>query len=177
MTAKEELFDYLQKRIVYVKDDEQSLTIARTIDLSDKICAALEEENIRGIRFACEEGAKLSNSDLAESGLMHVPLDMNGEQVHLGDRVHFCGDGQDDFTVNGFLIKNGSNGWWAYEYASRQYSLNSCTLVRKPTVKDLLLEMYDRLDEPSGDDQSKTAEEIIAEYVDRLQLKEDDRCL
>ena len=34
-------------------------------------------------------------------------------------------------------------------------------------------QMYDRLDEPSGDDQNKHAEEIIAEYVDKLRLREE----
>lgn len=172
MTAKEELFDYLQKRIVYVKDDEQSLTIARTIDLSDKICAVLEEENIRGIRFACEEATKMPDSVLAESGLMRVPLDMNGEQVHLGDKVHDCEDGH-DFTVDGFLICGDSMRWWVYQDEGVQYPLNKCTLIKQPSVKDLLREMYDRLEDPSGDDQDKTSNEIITEYVEKLQLREE----
>ena len=60
MTAKEELFNYLKQRVVHIKDDESTITVARTIDLSDKICAALEEENLNGIRFMCEEATKLS---------------------------------------------------------------------------------------------------------------------
>lgn len=172
MTAKKELFNYLQQHVVHIKDDESTITVARTIDLSDKICAALEEENIKGIRFMCEEATKLSDSDLNDSGLMHVPLDMNGEQVHLGDKVHDCEDGY-DFTVDGFVIWGDSMRWWVYQDESVQYPLDRCTLIKQPSVKDLLYEMYDRLDEPSGDDQNKHAEEIIAEYVDRLQLREE----
>jgi hypothetical protein len=177
MTARKELFDYVEHHTLPSDHDkhswyvDQHVVVANEVELECKIEDALSEARVQGFEN-CRRGlSELDDDELAKYGLMRVPRDANGEQVHFGDRVHFYEDGQ-DFTVNGFLIKSGSNGWWVYEYASRQYLLHSCTLVRKPTVRDVLLEMYDRLDEPSGDDQDKTAEEIIAEYVDRLQLKE-----
>jgi hypothetical protein len=172
MSAEAELYEIFGNSGYIRLSGGEYVTSIDIREIRSKIASALAEVYTQGFDNCLLRLSELDDDELAECGLMHAPLDANGEQVHLGDRVHFCEDGQ-DFTVNGFLIKSGSNGWWVYDYASRQYLLHSCTLVRKPTVRDVLLEMYDRLDEPSGDDQDKTAEEIIAEYVDRLQLREE----
>ena len=172
MTVKEELFDYMEHHILPVNYGEQNMVVASVDELECKIEDALSEARAQGFENCRRELSELGDDELAEYGLMRMPRDANGEQVHFGDKVQSRKDGH-DFTINGFLIQNGFDGWWVYEYASRRYSLHSCTLVQKPTVKDLLQEMYDRLDEPSGEDQNKHAEEIIAEYVEKLQLKEE----
>lgn len=103
---------------------------------------------------------------------MPFPVDKKGCVIRPGDSVYINGIA-DPHKVVGVGRKFDkmpaawfSNGTW--EFASH---VESHTTTPSP-VEKMLGEMYDRLDEPKGEDLNKSVGEIIAEYAARLKLKE-----
>jgi len=113
---------------------------------------------------------------LCDDTYMQLPRDVNGEVIHLYDAL--AGYGYPDggvvckAIVNGQMILVGRitdiyHEWLLWDACKRHR-------YKKPTVEDVLREMYDALDDariPNGSEQ-RTYDEIIAEYAKKLQLKE-----
>ena len=109
-----------------------------------------------------------------EEGYIELPKDENGEQVSIGDTVHDNEEGY-DFRVDGFMLWGNTTEWWAFQDQAVQQKLKNCSIVKPPTVEDVLEEMYDMLDDariPNGSEK-RSHEQIIAEYAKRLQLREE----
>lgn len=170
MTARKELFDYVEHHMLPVNYGEQNMVVASVDELECKIEDALSEARVQGFENCRRELSELDDDELAKYGLMRLPRDFDDVPIRVGDKMQSVGHPHEPAheviaVGNGcFILDNDetcikhAEVWWHY---------------KQTTVKDLLYEMYDRLDEPSGDDQNKHAEEIIAEYVDRLQLREE----
>lgn len=120
---------------------------------------------------------------------MYVPLpvDKVGVPIRAGDDLDYvyCGD-TIRMSVDSMKIVKTSRGQasWCVRVFPKvtdqslsidllEEDFGHCTHHRAHTVEELLCEMYDRLDEPKGEDQGRTAEEIIAEYAKLLTIKED----
>lgn len=110
---------------------------------------------------------------MAENGWGRLPKDANGKYIHIGDIMEWpSGETFEVIGVGGiggdtlFYIDNDDSIVADWTKASNKRH-------HKKTVEDMLFEMYDRLDEPSGNDSNKTLEEIITEYAAKLQLKEE----
>jgi hypothetical protein len=103
---------------------------------------------------------------MAENGWVRLPKDGNGEYVHVGDVMAYA-DNTNPMQVvalvppSVFMVEDGPR------------FADMCRHYHAPTVEDVLYEMCDRLDDPSGDDLSKTIEDFVAEYAAKLQLRED----
>jgi len=102
-------------------------------------------------------------------GYLELPKDVNGKVVHIGDEM-VCGDHV--FTVNGI--------GWEHDRGEVFYMTeDGCDVCnaslcrhRKPTVEDILLGFVIALDKRMH--LSNGVATTIAEYADKLQLKEDE---
>ena len=102
-------------------------------------------------------------------GLVNGPLDADGEPWHSGDMSDTNWG-----VIEGIGFSEGE--WWVrgHDISAPWIKANSARHYHEPTVEELLEEMYDALDDariPNGSEK-RTYEEIIAEYAQKLQLRE-----
>lgn len=123
----------------------------------------------------------------AEEMYVPLPVDKVGVPIRVGDDLDYVYGGDTiRVSVDSMKIVKTSRGqasWFVRVFTKGMYQpvsidmldedFGHCTHHRAHTVEELLCEMYDRLDEPNGEDQGRTAEEIIAEYAKLLAIKED----
>ena len=109
-----------------------------------------------------------------EEGYVELPKDMNGERVHVGDTLHDHEDGH-DFRVDGFELWGDVTEWWAFQSHAVQYPLKRCSLVKPPTVEDVLREFAKSIAEVLGGDEFllRDDDEMYAEFAERLRLRKE----
>lgn len=104
-----------------------------------------------------------------------LPVDADGETIRIGDEL--CGYGCPDGGVycqatDGYLILVG-----AKDIGYRDWLLwmpRECVHVKPvPTVEDMLREFAEKITDSQVPNTHPTCEEVIAEYAERLALKED----
>ena len=121
-----------------------------------------------------------------ESNFIELPKDENGEQVSIGDTVHDHEEGY-DFRVDGFKLWGNTTEWWAFQDQAVQQKLKNCSIVKPPTVEDVLEEFaserimlffrmpmglsYEEIKEYQEENR-EACEKLIAEYAAKLQLRE-----
>lgn len=107
----------------------------------------------------------MTDAELAEHGLVRLPVDGDGEYIHIGDVMEWCDSGE-TLTVEGigrdvlFYI-DGENAEWTAARNKRHY--------HEPTVEDVLREFADRVCN-SGHQWGLDAADTIAEYAAKLRL-------
>ena len=116
---------------------------------------------------------------LAEASVL-LPKDADGEYIHIGDVMYDCNESpNENFSVETMVLCRW--GWSLIDYGELnepsqcRHRPIQCNHYHKPTVEKLLEEMYDALDDariPNGSEK-RTYEEIIAEYAQKLQLREE----
>lgn len=104
---------------------------------------------------------------------MPYPVDKQGRVIRPGDSVYIncLADPHKVTGVGRKFVGETPTVWFTngnWEFAS---CIESHATPPSP-VEKMLGEMYDRLDEPKGEDLHKSASEIIGEYAARLKLKE-----
>ena len=105
-----------------------------------------------------------------EERYVELPKDANGKQVSIGDMVHDHEEGY-DFRVDGFMLWENTTEWWAFQDQAVQQKLKNCSVVKPPTVEDVLREFAEKWGDMSyGSDEER---ELFAEYAKRLQLREE----
>lgn len=105
-----------------------------------------------------------TDENMAEHGWIRLPVDADGEPVHIGDVMAYADNTKPKEVIAlvppaVFLTEDGPR------YA------DMCRHYHAPTVEDVLREMLDAWDELPCD---ATNEAIVAEYAKRLQLREVD---
>lgn len=106
-----------------------------------------------------------------KEGYIELPKDADGEQVSIGDTVHDNEEGY-NFRVDGFMLWGNTTEWWAFQDQAVQQKLKNCSIVKPPTVEDVLQEFVIALDKRGH--LSNGVATTIAEFAERLQLKERD---
>lgn len=107
------------------------------------------------------------DSVLAKHGLVRMPVDAEGEPIHVGDVMEWC-DSDETLTVEGigrdvlFYI-DGENAEWTAARNKRRHH-------HEPTVEDVLREFGDWYAHTKG---GCDEDGIIAEYAAKLRLAGD----
>lgn len=104
-------------------------------------------------------------------GWVKLPVDANGEPIHIGDKVTEHEDGH-TFKVDGFMDWGGE--WWVFMRDGIQAPASRCTHYHAPTVEDVLSEMLNEAFPSDFTHRSEAIEAMVAEYAAKLQLKEVD---
>jgi hypothetical protein len=118
-------------------------------------CSSLREMLIDWLELF--DPSEWSNEYLAEQGLMRLPVDADGEPIHVGDMMRWT-DGAAFNVVgvgNGVFFYNDCDGAWCTSASDK-------THYHKPTVEDVLREFGDEVR------QCCDTEDTIAEYAARL---------
>lgn len=139
-------------------------------DLSS-IADAIEREVGEMQRALTIDAKPMTDENMAEGGLMRLPLDAEGVPWRIGDVIAWP-DGSGHKSVIGI-----GKDWLFYvdsecEYRADWTVANDKRHHHAPTVEDVLREFADRVCK-SGHQWGLDAADTIAEYADKLQLKED----
>lgn len=106
-----------------------------------------------------------------EERYVELPRDMDGERVSIGDTVHDHEEGY-DFRVDGFMLWGNTTEWWAFQDQAVQQKLERCSIVKPPTVEDVLREFFEEVGDGLHTLKAMDTQVIIAKYAAKLQLKE-----
>lgn len=97
---------------------------------------------------------------LAEQGLVRLPVDADGEVIHVGDEVQDK-DGKVDVVMNFTLHHNGT---WSIRTFGTWVRPDELTHYHAPTIEDVLREFWGEVG-TSGD---AHLDELVAEYADKV---------
>lgn len=108
-----------------------------------------------------------------EEDYIRLPRDANGEPITYDTMIEQWG-ALDSIWCR--METDGSCTWYVrgHDMSAPVMKASEVTVVKPPTVEELLEEMYDALDDariPNGSEK-RTYEQIIAEYAAKLQLRE-----
>lgn len=155
----DELRKWAEKNI---HDNTRRLDIKAVADRIDEECARRQEdiidETLGGLM-------KMTDENMAKNGWVRLPKDADGVPIHVGDVLT---DGEYKFKV--FELAAFKDGSWSIRNEDGiAWAECDVTHYHEPTVEDVLMEMLDAWGElPSN----ATNEAIIAEYAQKLQLRE-----
>lgn len=140
--------------------------------IADRIDAE-HEAKVSYWQGACyEDGYKEGLADnedaMAEHGWVKLPVDADGEVIHIGDRV------ENNERVVRIVLTDGSCEPSVYvemlPNVLHEHFCNEISHYHEPTVEDVLDEFFGKANLPDG---TQTRAEIIAEYAAKLRLAGD----
>ena len=158
--------------------DELRKYAAHAVERSDYMAGLTFDLDRIADRIDAEHEAVLLNvhTDLMDaSGWVRLPKDSDGEYIHLGEVMEWVSDDECYSPVirtveavgeGTFIAWDGINGRYA------QYEAHAYRHYHAPTVEDVLREMADRC--YADEDEPRDRDAIVAEYAQRLQLREVD---
>jgi len=103
--------------------------------------------------------------DMSDAEYVKLPVDANGEYIHIGDRMQVCDTGT---VFNVTLLRLINSGWVVNPV---NFVPSNLRHYREPTVEDVLREFGDWYAHTKG---GCDEDGIIAEYAAKLRLKEDE---
>ena len=171
-------------RAWWVRDGKESLlAIADRIDVEHD--REMIEIRTRGWSNGYDEGFASADDWLAdhedamaEHGWVRLPVDADGETIHVGDVLDGYGK-----TIEVVELRHGRSGWVLISRDGNGYA--DCAAFahhHAPTVEDVLREMHAELDEVTAlyvgeaidsDERDRDEARIFAEYAKRLTLAGD----
>lgn len=156
MSITDELREWMG---VVLTDDDPAHAIADRID----------EGHERAMADAYLDGAP-TDEKLAELGWARLPVDADGEAIHIGDRV------EDNERVVRIVLTDGSREPSVYverlPSVLHEYFCNEISHYHEPTVEDVLTKMLEQAVGYS-DAHTTVAANAIAEYAAKLRLAGD----
>ena len=147
------------------------------IDIANRIQTAATTDSLNA-RF---NGYSSAIDEFCDKS-MHLPVDADGEVIHLGDRV--AGIPWEDGVVTGIQFEQVENGKVNASIAVRPHGWDTATWhdpedyrhYRTPTVEDVLREFAERYLDYEGVPSAGrrgVGEELMDEYAARLRLVEE----
>ncbi len=120
-------------------------------------------------------GVPMTDKNMAEHGWIRLPKDADGEYINIGDVVVGKEDGEDDFIFEVYEIAFFPDGSCNIR-AANDYGFDPWQVSHhhEPTVEDVLREFAEKVTDSQIPGVHPTYEEAIAEYAQRLQLREVD---
>lgn len=115
---------------------------------------------------------------MAEHGWVKLPVDADGEYIHVGDVVDVMPTdkftGHRDVVVTSVIFKH-SAALVTVDTADRPFTFmpNRIRHHQEPTVEDVLREFAEKITDSQIPNVHPTYEEAIAEYAAKLRLAED----
>ena len=100
------------------------------------------------------------------------PIDKNGDIIKYGTVIEQWGVVKDIWCE---MENNNSYTWYirGYDMAAPTLRASETTIAKPPTVEDILEEMYLEIEDAKKSENAFSSADIIAEYADKLQLKEE----
>lgn len=152
---KAEWGDYQQQRIADLLD-----TISHLESERDELADELNTLNLAYETLRAE-------TKRTDDGWMRLPVDMNGETIHVGDVLESDAFGR--IEVEGFV--HGAVAFWSYDPQPARLATCPCNLtrhVRQRTVEDVLCEYYDERGWDEADNCALEADTLTSKYADEL---------
>ena len=137
--------------------------------IADRIDAE-HEEAIQQVLMD-DGGVPATDENMAEHGWVRLPVDADGEYIHIGDVMEgerISGGYGEPFEVIGYVMSNGE-----LEPMDEHRNPRKRKYLRHhhaPTVEDVMVEFATDW-ESAQDGEDKTA--VLEEYASKLQLRED----
>ncbi len=115
-------------------------------------------------------GVPMTDENMAEHGWIRLPVDADGEYIHVGDEMDPISPEYDSFSVV-FMILDSAGHWEVNTDLDGEWSWDELNQLRHhaPTVEDVLTEMVAKLVEGGG--LSNGAAATFAEDAAKLQLR------
>jgi len=110
----------------------------------------------------------MTDENMAESGWVRLPVDADGEAIHVGDVMELAGG---DVEKVESMRNYGSEGWSVTTTHNATVIPWSARHHHAPTVEDVLADMFAEYFDVDGDPH-KAAAKVIAEYAAKLRLAE-----
>lgn len=147
------------------------------------ICSLLDaiEREVGEMQRAMTIDAKpMTDENMAESGWVRLPVDIDGVSIHVGDvvdeKLPFGGYAA-PATIDTMELSRGASGYrWMVRLDAENRALVSPKLLRHhaPTVEDVLREFAEKITDSQVPGMHPTYEEAIAEYTAKLRLAGDE---
>ena len=169
MSITDELRNYTEKQIKWL--DMTKVHYRKIFSIADRIDAE-HEEKVSYWQGACyEDGYKEGLADnedaMAERGWVKLPVDADGEVIHIGDRV------ENNERVVRIVLTDGSCEPSVYvaklPNVLHEYFCKEISHYHEPTVEDVLREFVERWHDTHHDD----IPALFAEYAAKLRLSGD----
>lgn len=138
------------------------------------ICSLLDsiEREVGEMQRALTIDAKpMTDENMAESGWVRLPLDADGEPIHVGDVMEWV-DPDGEVTVTCTVDAVGVGCFFAWDNANGRFAQKCANAYRhhhEPTVEDVLREFLGEMQANESD-----PHRTIAEYAGRLRLAGDE---
>ena len=100
------------------------------------------------------------------------PVDKNGDIIKHGTVIEQWGVVKDIWCE---MENNNTYTWYVrgHDMAAPTLRASETTIAKPPTVEDILKEMYMEIEDAKKLENTFSSADIIAEYADKLQLKEE----
>lgn len=134
------------------------------------IADRIDAEHERGMAAAALiAGVPMTEENMAEHGWVRGPLDADGEMWHSGDMSD-----SNWGVIEGIAFENGRWFISGHDTSAPWIPADSIRHHHAPTVEDVLTEFAEKITDSQIPGVHPTYEEAIAEYAQRLQLREVD---
>ena len=130
------------------------------LDRIDEFCDRIDAEHEAVVSTACRLAAGLDDDALAKRGYIALPVDADGEYIHVGDVLYGYGK-----TIEVVELRYGRSGWVLISRDGNGYADTfAFTHYHAPTVEDVLREFADEVKRCCD------TQDTIAEYAAKLRL-------
>ncbi len=168
MSITDELREYFGK--------SKGMFTDHVLAIADRIDAEHERAMAAAALIA---GVPMTDENMAEHGWIRLPVDADGEYIHIGDRMERGGARG---RVIALMLSNYPKKWggklhWGIQLEGERAPTALDNLFHHyhaPTVEDVLREFAEKITDSQIPGVHPTYEEAIAEYAQRLQLREVD---
>lgn len=163
-----------------VENDFECVYITKqaALNLLDEIDAAHERELAEQYASLTIDMEPMTDENMAKGGWVRLPLDADGEPIHIGDvmekmREDLEPSSYHKFKVYGIHYQAYGQGWALSEdgYPRDLYRPCECRHYHKATVEDVLDEFVERWHDTHHDD----IPALLAEYAAKLRLAGEDK--
>ena len=172
MSITDELREWMR---VVLTDDDPAHAIADRID--ERVKNIRFNEHHKGYQDGIMDGCSHYDPEhtecmvLEEHAYIKLPVDADGEVIHIGDRV------ENNERVVRIVLTDGS--WEPSVYVEKlpnvlhEYFCNEISHYHEPTVEDVLREFFSRYVRYVKTNPKEEDDAIIAEYAAKLRLAGD----
>ncbi len=163
----DELRAYTESQIKWL--DMTKVHYRNLLEIADHIDAEHEKSIVDAL---LNDGLPMSDEVMAKNGWILLPVDADGEYIHIGDvmdsKVDYLFDGK-PFMVRAMVLCE--DGWEAADGRfGNRYKPDSLHHHKPPTIEDVMVEFATDWDcAPDGEDK----EAVLKEYAAKLQLRGD----
>ena len=157
--------------LTYITNEHACPPSLDAVRLEDYITAIADRIDERVTELLRKQDADLrAEFDLMNDGWVRLPVDADGEVIHVGDTVRW-GDAGEPFEVKAIIYRAGCETEVGDGEQYGEVVAIGCHHYHAPTVEDVLREFANRWWTLPREE---SADELLADFAKRLQLREDE---